>query len=127
ISAGDNRWAQLNDQARERQVPVHVVEEAADGVTQAHIGAHLLSLWGLPDGIVEAVAHHHDPAEVDGLAFDGVAAVHIANGLANELHPATEDEPPAAGVTGELLDRLGPRPRRDVCRQRAPALAAVAA
>ncbi len=119
VSDGDRRWAQLCDQARERQVPVHVVEQDTDGVTHAHVGAHLLSLWGLPDGIVEAVAHHHDPAEVDGLAFDGVAAVHIANGLANELHPATEDEPPAAGLDLELLDRLGLRPRLDLWRQRA--------
>jgi putative nucleotidyltransferase with HDIG domain len=125
ISDGDRRWAQLNDQARERNVPVHVVEAEADGVTHAHIGAHLLSLWGLPDGIVEAVAHHHDPSEVDGLAFDGVAAVHIANGLANELVPPTEAEPPAAGLDLELLDRLGLRPRLDLWRQRARELADV--
>jgi putative nucleotidyltransferase with HDIG domain len=127
ISEGDRRWAQLSDRARERRVPVHVVEAEADGVTHAHIGAHLLSLWGLPDGIVEAVAHHHDPSEVDGLAFDGVAAVHIANGLANELHPATDEEPPAAGLDLELLDRLGLRPRLDLWRSRSRELAAVAA
>jgi putative nucleotidyltransferase with HDIG domain len=123
ISDGDRRWAQLNVQARERDVPVHVVEAETDGVTHADIGAHLLSLWGLPDGIVEAVAHHHDPAGVDGLAFDGIAAVHIANGLANELHPAAEDQPPAAGLDLELLDRLGLRPRLDLWRQRARELA----
>ena len=123
ISDGDRRWAQLNDQARERRVPVHVVEQEADGVTHAQIGAHLLSLWGLPDGIVEAVAHHHDPFEVDGLAFDGVAAVHIANALANELVPLDESEPPAAGLDLDLLDRLGLRPRLDLWRQRARELA----
>jgi HD-like signal output (HDOD) protein len=123
IADGDRRWAQLNDQARERNVPVHVVEAETDGVTHAHIGAHLLSVWGLPDGIVEAVAHHHDPSEVDGLAFDGVAAVHIANGLANELAPADESEPPAAGLDLDLLDRLGLRPRLDLWRQRARELA----
>jgi putative nucleotidyltransferase with HDIG domain len=127
ISDGDRRWAQLTDRARERRVPVHVVEAEADGVTHAHVGAHLLSLWGLPDGIVEAVAHHHDPSEVDGLAFDGIAAVHIANGLANELHPATDEAPPAAGLDLELLDRLGLRPRLDLWRQRSRELAAVAA
>jgi putative nucleotidyltransferase with HDIG domain len=127
ISDGDRRWSELNDEARERKVPVYVVESERDGVTHAHIGAHLLSLWGLPDGIVEAVAHHHDPAGVDGLAFDGVAAVHIANALANELAPAGEDEPPAAGVELELLDRLGLRPRLTVWRQRARELADVAA
>jgi putative nucleotidyltransferase with HDIG domain len=123
ISGTDRRWAQLNDQARERGVPVHVVEEETDGVTHADIGAHLLSLWGLPDGIVEAVAHHHDPSDVDGLAFDGIAAVHIANGLANELHPPGEGQPPAAGLDLELLDRLGLRPRLDLWRQRARELA----
>jgi putative nucleotidyltransferase with HDIG domain len=123
VSDDDRRWAQLNDRARERNVPLHVVEEQTDGVTHADIGAHLLSLWGLPDGIVEAVAHHHDPAGVDGLAFDGIAAVHIANGLANELHPAAEDRAPAAGLDLELLDRLGLRPRLDLWRQRARELA----
>ncbi len=127
VSDDDRRWTQLNDQARERHVPVHVVEEEADGVTHAHIGAHLLSLWGLPDPIVEAVAHHHDPSEVDGLAFDGVAAVHIANGLANELIPVTEGDAPAAGLDLELLDRLGLRPRLDLWRQRTRELASVTA
>jgi putative nucleotidyltransferase with HDIG domain len=123
ISDGSRRWAPLTEQARQRQVPVHVVEQETDGVTHAHLGAHLLSLWGLPDGIVEAVAHHHDPSSVDGLAFDGVAAVHIANGLANEIAPAAEGEPPRAGLDIELLDRLGLRPRLELWRGRARQLA----
>jgi HD-like signal output (HDOD) protein len=126
ISDGGPGWSQLNEQARDREVPVHVLEEQTQGVTHAGIGAHLLSLWGLPDGIVEAVAHHHDPSAVDGLAFDGVAAVHIANGLAHEIVPVAEDEAPAAGIDLELLDRLGLRPRLDLWRQRVRDLADVA-
>ena len=57
------------------------------------------------------------------LAFDGVAAVHIANALANELVPADEGTAPAAGLDLELLDRLGLRPRLDLWRQRARELA----
>jgi hypothetical protein len=49
--------------------------------------------------------------------------VHIANGLANELIPATEGEAPAAGLDLELLDRLGLRPRLSLWRQRARELA----
>jgi putative nucleotidyltransferase with HDIG domain len=30
------------------------------GITHAQLGAHVLSLWSLPDAIVEAVALHHD-------------------------------------------------------------------
>jgi putative nucleotidyltransferase with HDIG domain len=123
VSDGGLRWTQLNERARERQVAVHVVEQETDGVTHAAVGAHLLSLWGLPDPIVEAVAHHHDPSSVDGLAFDGVAAVHIANGLANEIVPALEGEAPLAGLDVELIDRLGLRPRLDIWRSRARELA----
>ena len=103
-----------------------MVEQETDGVTHAAVGAHLLSLWGLPDAIVEAVAHHHDPGSVDGLAFDGVAAVHIANGLANEIVPPAEGEAPLAGLDVELIDRLGLRPRLDVWRSRALELADLA-
>jgi putative nucleotidyltransferase with HDIG domain len=123
LADGDRRWTTLNDRALNRKVPVYVIEQEADGITHAHIGAHLLSLWGLPDGIVEAVAHHHDPAAVDGLAFDGVAGVHIADALAHEVTPSGEDEPPAAVVDLELLDRLGLQPRLAVWRQRARELA----
>ena len=126
ISDGDRPWLALNEQARDRDVPVFVVEDETQGVTHAGIGAHLLSLWGLPDGIVEAVAHHHDPSAVDGLAFDGVAAVHIANGLAHEIVPVGEDEAPAAGIDLKLLDRLGLRPRLELWRQRVRDLADVA-
>jgi putative nucleotidyltransferase with HDIG domain len=126
VSDGGRRWAQLNERARERQVPVHVVEQETDGVTHAAVGAHLLSLWGLPDPIVEAVAHHHDPSSVDGLAFDGVAAVHIANGLANEIVPVPDGVASPAGLDVELIDRLGVRPRLDVWRSRARELAELA-
>lgn len=119
ISDGGRRWAELNEQARTRQLPVHEIERETDGVTHAEVGAYLLSLWGLPDGIVEAVAHHHDPGSVPGVAFDGVVAVHIANTLANELAPAAENAPPPAALDEELLDRLGLQARVDVWRQHA--------
>jgi HD-like signal output (HDOD) protein/CheY-like chemotaxis protein len=126
ISDGGPGWSQLNEQARDRQVPIHALEEQTQGVTHAALGAHLLSLWGLPDAIVEAVGHHHDPSAVDGLAFDAVAAVHIANGLAHEIVPVTEDEAPAARIDLEFLDRLGLRPRLGLWRQRVRDIAEVA-
>jgi putative nucleotidyltransferase with HDIG domain len=116
ISGGSTRWAELTRQAAGRKLPLHEVERASEGVTHADIGAHLLSLWGLPDAIAEAVAHHHNAGCVEGLSLDAVAAVHIANALANELHPAGPDDPPHAGLDEALLDRLGLRPRLDLWR-----------
>ena len=123
VGDGGPRWMALRRQARERGVPMQLIEQETDGITHAEIGAHLLSLWGLPDPIVEAVAGHHSPASVPGLAFDGVAAVHIANALAHELEPADTEAPPPATLDDELLDHLGLRPRLDLWRHVARQLA----
>jgi HD-like signal output (HDOD) protein/CheY-like chemotaxis protein len=74
-------------------------EEQVLGASHAEIGAYLLGLWGLPAGIVSAVARHHSPGvqEGDQPAFGAPAAVYFANLLTYELNPA------AAGASfGEL-------------------------
>lgn len=49
---------------------------------QVQLGAYLLNLWGIPYGIVEAVAFYQSPSELGHDEFDLVAAVHVANYLA---------------------------------------------
>jgi putative nucleotidyltransferase with HDIG domain len=117
VSDRGTRWAQLNRQAVQRQLPVHEIEQESEGVTHADVGAHLLSLWGLPDAIAEAVAHHHRPALAEGLELDAVGAVHIANVLAHELHPRNDGGAPHQGLDEELLDRLGVAPRLEWWRR----------
>jgi len=82
------------------------------GTTHAEVGSYLLWLWGLPDSVVEAVAFHHCPSRSPVKSFGPIAAVHVANVLAemqsdgtstadNELDSAylemlgVEDELPA--------------------------------
>ncbi|MGH2877412.1 MAG: HDOD domain-containing protein [Solirubrobacteraceae bacterium] len=128
VADGSDRWTQLNRQAVDRGLPLFAVEQVhAGGVTHADLGAHLLSLWGLPDPIVEAVANHHSPGSVPGLAFDGVMAVHIANALANEIAPTGPDAPPPAPLDDELLAQMGLGPRIDLWRHLARQLAHEAA
>jgi HD-like signal output (HDOD) protein len=62
----------------------HAVELEKMGVTHAEVGAYLLGLWGLPYCIVEAVAHHHHPRDVDGANVRVLAAVHVADRLLQE-------------------------------------------
>ncbi len=38
--------------------------------SHAELGAYLLGLWGLPIGIVESVAFHHNPSRLIGNTFD---------------------------------------------------------
>lgn len=76
-------------------------ERAVLGTTHADVGAYLVGLWGLPDLIVEAVAHHHEALPLDHGPLTVRHAVQLAEQLAYELAP--EDFGP-----GEVLAPLDP-------------------
>ena len=59
-----------------------VAEREVFGADHAHVGAYLLGIWGLSDGIVEAIAYHHHPGEYIASGFGAVTALHTANALA---------------------------------------------
>jgi putative nucleotidyltransferase with HDIG domain len=70
----------------------------------AEVGAYLLSLWGFPTSIVEAVAFHHNPGsvDVDRLGLPGL--IHIANHMANALDGRG---PPDCVLDEEFIERFG--------------------
>ena len=59
------------------------VEAAQMEAHHAEVGAYLLSLWGFPNPIVEAVAFHHIPSQASGKVLSLPGIVHIANRLAH--------------------------------------------
>jgi HD-like signal output (HDOD) protein len=117
IADDPDRWRRLTEQAQSRQIPLFQIEEEDEGITHAAIGAYLLCLWGLPDGVAEAVAHHHDPLAVPGAAPDAIAAVHIADALAHEVQQNAGDRTPAALLDVAYLDGLGVRSQLDQWRE----------
>jgi len=70
--------------AEKRKLPACEVESEVFGASHAEAGAYLLSLWGLPFPIIEAVASHHLPAVDIGSKFTAATAVHLAERLENE-------------------------------------------
>jgi HD-like signal output (HDOD) protein len=102
-------WPAEPSDGREREQ----AERTGIGASHSQIGAGLLSMWGLPDPIVEAVALHHDPApEVHG-AIAPLTIVHVAQAFARDL-PDTAD-PEAlrkSGLDLEYLARVGVAPAR---------------
>lgn len=88
--ASDDLATSLSRAAKERR-PIVEVERERHGVTHADIGAHLLSLWGLPHTVTEAIAGRHNDAWLK-LPFDATAAVHIAEALIEqaETRPASD-------------------------------------
>ncbi len=66
------------------------------GATHSDIGAYLVSVWGLPGGVVDAVGFHHRPSGgANPTLMSATTAVHIARTL-HDLGP---------GVAPEAFDR----------------------
>jgi len=64
------------------------VESQVFSANHAEAGAYLLSQWGLPLPIVEAVADHHLPAKEVNKVFSAATALHIAERLEYAEHLA---------------------------------------
>lgn len=86
-------------------------ERTVLGCTHGELGGYLLGTWGLPDQVVEAVAFHHVPSRCAHTAFTPLAAVHVADVIAEEAEteargldpvPPDLDYLSACGVAGNL-------------------------
>jgi HD-like signal output (HDOD) protein len=82
--------------ASEKSIPLHEAEKEVLGVTHAEIGAHLLSLWGLQDSILEAVALHPSPKNAASPMVNALTAVHIAYALDQDSDSRTGDNDQSA-------------------------------
>jgi len=104
-------YARVLELAHTTQVPDWTAEREVFGADHAHVGAYLLGIWGLSDGIVEAVAFHHHPGDYLAGGFSAVAAVHVGNALA-ETQPRLGDaagEVPGLDQSYIMRENLLPR------------------
>jgi putative nucleotidyltransferase with HDIG domain len=92
-----NKVGAYTSAARERRVQTYVIEREQLCVTHAEVGAYILGTWGVPMGIVEAVAGHHEPRRLGSSCSDATTAVHVAECLVTE----SEGDAP---IKGALLD-----------------------
>lgn len=93
--ADPTQFARMVASAREQSLPWHQVEPRFFGVAHPEVGACLLGLWGLPLELVETVAYHHCPARAHHAQTRVLAAVHVADVLAE-----------GADASAKLLPRL---------------------
>lgn len=70
--------------ARQDKRALYATEEELIGVSHAEVGAYLLSLWGLPYPLVEAVAHHHHPERVPNDKHGVIPIVYLSNLFAHQ-------------------------------------------
>ena len=89
--------------ARAEGLSLHEAELRCFGFSHAEVGGALLSRWGLPFPVVEAVTFHHRPHLSAEHELGVVGAVHIADRLSHQ--------PPREGVhcalDGAYVERTG--------------------
>lgn len=89
------------------------LERETNGFTHAEAGAYLLTVWDLPYPLVEAVAFHHRPDDIEHSEFGILSAVYVANHIADEgTGPIREQHDEA-----QLIDYLA---RFDMVQQLGP-------
>lgn len=101
------RYRDVVEQARRRQRPVEVVERERFDVSHAVVGACMLSVWGLPISIIEAVAFRHAPSGVLHGETALVDAVHVADALADAILERRGIEPDRLELDPMLRSRDG--------------------
>lgn len=127
------RYAAVLEAAGEEGVSLEAAER--DGFQACHggIGAYLMSVWGLPNSVIEAIAYHHCPSESRSSGFRPLTAVHAANALLRSAGgpgpegQGQEGEEPSRGGAGQLdrayLDTLGLSQRVNIWAGECPARA----
>jgi len=73
------------------KIPALQMEYHYLGTSHAEIGAYMLSLWGLPSGVIKAVAFHHNPAKETAFKVDPVTAVYLADHFFYSEKPVTKN------------------------------------
>lgn len=77
----ESPYRQTLEVAQARGIPLWQAERTVFGADHAQAGAYLLALWGLPEGVLRAVGHHHLPSAQMPGKFGADTALHLANFL----------------------------------------------
>jgi HD-like signal output (HDOD) protein len=79
ISNWPEKYKEILKKAEKDKLKIIDVEKEILGTTHCNIGAYLMSLWGMNSFIVEAIAFHHYPNQIDTEQFSILSSVHVAN------------------------------------------------
>ena len=94
LSSFPKEYKEIIDESGNSLEKVFMLEQQKLKVTHAIVGAYLLSLWGFPYPVIEAVAYHHTPGESKSdnnspLLFIYLSDI-IDNNFQNNSHMSTD-------------------------------------
>jgi HD-like signal output (HDOD) protein/CheY-like chemotaxis protein len=76
------RYREAIAMARQEHCEISVAERMILKHAHSEVGGYMMSLWGLPTPVTDAVLYHHAPGIVAEHKFCALTAVHVANSLA---------------------------------------------
>ena len=85
------KYLEVLNLARERNLFIVEAEEAVLGVRQGSIGAYLLGLWGFANAVIEAICFQPALQHYPATSFSPALAVHVANVLYYQHRPAERE------------------------------------
>jgi HD-like signal output (HDOD) protein/CheY-like chemotaxis protein len=116
-----NEYVHIKEMAETENITLVESERKLLGTTHAEIGGYLLTLWALPDSIVEAVTFHHSPDHCLASDLAPMPVVHMADILEhqsrsghNEGRVRSFDERYAKKYSNDRIAAW-----REICRQTA--------
>jgi len=86
-SAMNGKYGEVLSRIREKGTNLVAAEIEVLGCSHAEVAAYLMSLWGLPDNVIEGVAWHYHPSESAKSEFSTVATTHVATVYDEQQNP----------------------------------------
>lgn len=100
LSADPDGFAETIKMSTQNNIGSWEAERKVFGTDHAAVGAHMLSIWGIPQTIIEVVALHHSPRKSGEERLSCLTAVAAANEL------AFLDKNPESERTQVFMDHL---------------------
>jgi putative nucleotidyltransferase with HDIG domain len=110
------QYNKVQKAVRDSRRPLWEVETEEFGVSHAELGAFIMGRWGMPIGLLEATALHHQPGRSVRREFSALTAVHAANALEYELRGQAEGNV-ASELDHAYIESLGLADRIDRWRE----------
>ncbi len=79
-----DEYAAVIERSRAEPILLADAETELLGDSHAALGGFLLSLWGLPQSVIETVSWHHDPAKSHDDRFTSLTAVCVADAILDD-------------------------------------------
>jgi putative nucleotidyltransferase with HDIG domain len=88
-----SEYYQIYERHRKEKIPLYMLENERFGASHAEMGGYFMGLWGLPQEVIEAISHHHNPMKSFSTALGPLTALYIANILYhNEIEDKEQEE-----------------------------------